>query len=149
MRTRNARNTTRHKPDQNTLESPRLESMQESETNPMNDLQLFAPTRGLGAYREECAIDRNTVIISSSAKPTSASAALNALPKSGSKRRRVYEYLKQTGGATDEEIERALGISGNTVRPTRGSLVKDKFVYATDLERPTLAGNMAIVWKAR
>jgi hypothetical protein len=57
--------------------------------------------------------------------------------------------LKQTGGATDEEIERALGISGNTVRPTRGSLVKDKFVYATDLERPTLAGNMAIVWKAR
>jgi hypothetical protein len=123
--------------------------MQESETDQMNDLQLFAPTRGLGAYREECAIDRNTVIISPSAKPTSVSAALNALPKSGSKRRRVYEYLKQTGGATDEEIERALGISGNTVRPTRGSLVKDKFVYATDLERPTLAGNMAIVWKAR
>ena len=115
----------------------------------MNDLQLFAPSRGLGAYREDIAIDRNTVIISPSAKPTSASAAINALPKSGSKRRRVYEYLKQTGGATDEEIERALGISGNTVRPTRGSLVKDKFVYATDLERPTLAGNMAIVWKAR
>jgi hypothetical protein len=123
--------------------------MQESEANQMNDLQLFAPTRGLGQYREDIAIDRNTVIISPSAKPTSANAALNALPKSGSKRRRVYEYLKQTGGATDEEIERALGISGNTVRPTRGSLVKDKFVYATDLERPTLAGNMAIVWKAR
>ena len=122
--------------------------MRESEADPMNDLQLFAPSRGLGAYREDIAIDRNTVIISPSAKPTSASAALNALPKSGSKRRRVYEYLKQTGGATDEEIERALGISGNTVRPTRGSLVKDKFVIATDLERPTLAGNMAIVWKA-
>ena len=149
MRTRNARNTARHQPDQDPLESPRLESMQESEADQMNDLQLFAPTRGLGAYREECAIDRNTVIISPSAKPTSALAALNALPKSGSKRRRVYEYLKQTGGATDEEIERALGISGNTVRPTRGSLVKDKFVYATDLERPTISGNMAIVWKAR
>jgi len=131
------------------LVSPRLESLQESETNTMSDLQLFAPTRGLGAYREECAIDRNTVIISSSAKPTSVIAALQALPKSGSKRRRVYDYLKQTGGATDEEIERALGISGNTVRPTRGSLVKDKFVYATELERPTISGNMAIVWKAR
>jgi len=115
----------------------------------MSDLQLFAPTRGLGAYREELAIDRNIVIISPSAKPTSALAALRALPKSGSKRRRVYEYLKQSGGATDEEIERALGISGNTVRPTRGSLVKDKFVYATKLERPTISGNMAIVWKAR
>jgi hypothetical protein len=146
---RDARHATRHQPDQNSLESPRFESLQESEANQMNDLQLFAPSRGLGAYREDIAIDRNTVIISPSAKPTSASAALNALPKSGSKRRRVYEYLKQTGGATDEEIERALGISGNTVRPTRGSLVKDKFVYATDLERPTLAGNMAIVWKAR
>ena len=122
--------------------------MRESEADPMSDLQLFAPTRGLGAYREECAIDRNTVIISPSAKPTSALAALRALPKSGSKRRRVYEYLMQTGGATDEEIERALGISGNTVRPTRGSLVKDKFVYATELERPTISGNMAIVWKA-
>ena len=145
---RNDRHTSRHKPDQNSLESPRPQSLRESEANQMNDLQLFAPSRGLGAYREDIAIDRNTVIISPSAKPTSASAALNALPKSGSKRRRVYEYLKQTGGATDEEIERALGISGNTVRPTRGSLVKDKFVIATDLERPTLAGNMAIVWKA-
>ena len=115
----------------------------------MSDLQLFTPTRGLGAYREECAIDRNTVIISPSAKPTSALAALNALPRSGSKRRRVYEYLQQCGGATDEEIEHALGISGNTVRPIRVWLVKDKFAYATDLERPTIAGNMAIVWKAR
>ena len=115
----------------------------------MTDLQMFAPSRGLGAYREDIAIDRNTVIISPSARPTSASAALNALPKSGSKRRRIYEYLKHSGGATDEEIERALGISGNTVRPTRGSLVKDKFVIATELERPTIAGNMAIVWKVR
>ena len=123
--------------------------MQESETNQMTDLQMFTPTRGLGAYREDIAIDRNTVIISPSARPTSALAALNALPKSGSKRRRVYEYLRQCGGATDEEIERALGISGNTVRPTRGSLVKDKFVIATDLERPTISGNMAIVWKVR
>ena len=145
---RNDRHTARHQPDQDPLESPRPQSLRESEANQMNDLQLFAPSRGLGAYREDIAIDRNTVIISPSAKPTSALAALNALPKSGSKRRRVYEYLKQTGGATDEEIERALGISGNTVRPTRGSLVKDKFVIATDLERPTLAGNMAIVWKA-
>ena len=145
---RNDRHTARHQPDQDPLESPRPQSLRESEANQMNDLQLFAPSRGLGAYREDIAIDRNTVIISPSAKPTSALAALNALPKSGSKRRRVYEYLKQTGGATDEEIERALGISGNTVRPTRGSLVKDKFVVATELERPTLAGNMAIVWKA-
>ena len=148
MWTRDDRHAARHKPNEDPLVTSRTQSMQESEANQMNDLQLFAPSRGLGAYREEIAIDRNTVIISPSAKPTSASAALNALPKSGSKRRRVYEYLKQTGGATDEEIERALGISGNTVRPTRGSLVKDKFVIATDLERPTLAGNMAIVWKA-
>ena len=113
----------------------------------MNDLQLFQPSSGLGAYRETV-ITRNTVIISPSAKPTSASAALRALPKSGSKRKRVYDYLIQSGGATDEEIEHALNISGNTVRPTRGTLVKDGLVVETHLERPTRSGNMAIVWMA-
>ena len=114
----------------------------------MNDqMQMFHPSIGLEGYRERL-IERNTVTISPSAKPTSAAAALRALPRTGTYRKSIYDYLIQTGGATDEEIEHALGISGNTVRPTRGSLVKDRLVVETDVERPTQSGNMAIVWMA-
>ena len=89
----------------------------------------------------------DVVAISRSAHPTSANAALRALPKSGSKRKRVYDFINRVGGATDEEIEQALDISGNTVRPTRGSLVKDGFIVDSGLERLTKAGNPAIVWR--
>ena len=109
---------------------------------------MFAPSIGLGGTFERPAINRDIVIIAREATHTSRQAALKAKPKTGKNRVRVHNYLMQQS-ATDEEIETALGMSGNTVRPTRGSLVKDKFVYATDLERPTIAGNMAIVWKAR
>jgi hypothetical protein len=40
-----------------------------------------------------------------------------------------------------------LSISGNTVRPTRGSLVKDGFIVDSGLVRLTKAGNPAIVWR--
>ena len=114
----------------------------------MSDLQLFQATLGLGGYKEQpFTIERNVVAISRSAHPTSASAALRALPKSGSKRKRVYDFINRVGGATDEEIEQALNISGNTVRPTRGSLVKDGFIVDSGLERLTKAGNPAIVWR--
>jgi hypothetical protein len=114
----------------------------------MNDqMQMFHPSNGLEGYRERL-VQRNTVTISPSAKPTSAAAALRALPRTGTYRKRIYDYLIECGGATDEEIEHALGISGNTVRPTRGSLVKDRLVVETDVERPTHSGNMAIVWMA-
>jgi transcription initiation factor IIE alpha subunit len=59
----------------------------------------------------------------------------------------VYDFINRVGGATDEEIEEALSISGNTVRPTRGSLVKDGFIVDSGLERLTKAGNPAIVWR--
>jgi hypothetical protein len=72
----------------------------------MSDLQLFQATLGLGGYKEKpFTIERNVVAISRSAHPTSANAALRALPKSGSKRKRVYDFINRVGGATDEEIE--------------------------------------------
>ena len=114
----------------------------------MSDLQLFQATLGLAGYREQpFTIDRNVVAISRSAHPTSANAALRALPKSGSKRKRVYDFIQRVDGATDEEIEEELSISGNTVRPTRGSLVKDGFIVDSGIVRLTKAGNPAIVWR--
>ena len=60
----------------------------------------------------------------------------------------MFDYLR-THDATDEEIERALSISGNTVRPIRGSLVKDGLIVDSGARRLTIAGNEAIVWSVK
>jgi hypothetical protein len=109
-------------------------------------LQMFAPSIGLGGTYERPAINRDIVIIAREAKQTSVDAALKAKPKTGKKRQRVHAYLLGRP-ATDEEIETALNMSGNTVRPTRGTLVKDGHVIDSGIRRLTRAGNQAIVWR--
>jgi predicted ArsR family transcriptional regulator len=91
-------------------------------------------------------VQRNTVTIARNAQRTSIAAAQRVLPRTGSIRKKIYDYLQATGGATDEQIEDALHISGNSVRPSRGSLVNDGLVYDTGREHPTKSGNMAIIW---
>ena len=93
-------------------------------------------------------IDNNKVIIAKNAKQTSVQAAIKVLPKTGSLRRKVYEYVLRKGfqGATDQEMESALHIDGNTIRPTRISLVKDGFIIDTGLTRKNENGNECIVW---
>lgn len=81
---------------------------------------------------------------------TSMQAASVAYPKSGTKRLKVYEFIVRQGmrGATDQEIQDSLHIDGNTVRPTRGSLVIDGFVIDTGETRPNPHGLQCIVWRA-
>jgi transcription initiation factor IIE alpha subunit len=92
----------------------------------------------------------NKVIIARNAQRTSIAAAQKVLPKTGSLRRKVYEYILNQGlrGATDQEIEKALHIEGNTVRPTRISLVKDGFIMDTGLTRKNQHNNDCIVWRS-
>ena len=78
---------------------------------------MFAPSIGLGGTYERPAINREIVIIAREAKQTSVDAALKVKPKTGKKRQRVHAYLLGRP-ATDEEIEIALNMSGNTVRCT-------------------------------
>lgn len=89
------------------------------------------------------------MIIARNAQRTSIAAAFKALPKVGSMRRKVYEYILVQGlrGATDQEMERALHIDGNTIRPTRGSLVKDGFIIDTGTTRKNEHNNDCIVWR--
>ena len=107
---------------------------------------MFAPSIGLGGTYERPAINREIIVIAREAKQTSVDAALKAKPKTGKKRARVHAYLLGRP-ATDEEIETALNMSGNTVRPTRGTLVKDGYVIDSGMRRLTRAGNEAIVWR--
>jgi transcription initiation factor IIE alpha subunit len=92
----------------------------------------------------------NQVIIARNAQRTSIAAAQKVLPRTGSLRRKVYEYILKQGlrGATDQEIEKALQIEGNTVRPTRISLVKDGFIMDTGSTRKNQHDNDCIVWRS-
>jgi transcription initiation factor IIE alpha subunit len=94
-------------------------------------------------------IDNNKVKIARNAQRTSVMAAERALPRSGTKRRLVYDFIERCGmrGATDDEIQATLNIDGNTVRPTRGSLVEDGYIIDTGTTRKNKHGNECIVWR--
>ena len=65
-------------------------------------------------------------------------------------RARVLNYLIGCGaeGATDEEIQVALDLAGNTQRPRRRELVQAGLVRDSGRLRPTPSGRMATVWAA-
>lgn len=92
----------------------------------------------------------NKVIIARKARRTSIDAANNHLPRSGSTRAKVYEYIVGQGmrGATDQEIESALHIDGNTVRPSRLTLYKDGLITEAGTTRKNQNGNDCTVWRA-
>ncbi len=63
---------------------------------------------------------------------------------------RVYAFLRDRGkdGATDQEIQDALGIEGNTERPARRAMEQSKRVRRTKRWRYTRSRRPAIVWVA-
>jgi hypothetical protein len=81
-------------------------------------------------------------------RATSIAAMVRAEPKRDSYRGRVYQYLvdAQEKGATDQEMQTALRMSGDTLRPTRGSLMKDGLIYDSGKTRQNEKGNACIVW---
>lgn len=82
---------------------------------------------------------------------TSHAAARNALPKSGTQRRRILDALLDAhkltgGGATDPELSRHLSIEMNSVRPRRGELVEMLLVEDSGRTR-THNGSEHTVWR--
>ena len=92
----------------------------------------------------------NKVIVATKARETSRIAAERVYPKSGSIRLSVYEYLIRQGlrGATDQEMQSNLNLSGDTIRPTRMTLLKDGFIIDSGETRNNLNGNPCVVWRA-
>ncbi len=82
---------------------------------------------------------------------TSRRAAANALGKSGTNRYRVMLTIANTGnvGATDDELQALLSMSGNTQRPRRVELAKLGYVRPSGRERLVNGtNNTATVWVA-
>lgn len=76
---------------------------------------------------------------------TSTAAAHSEIKKFKGKRLIVLKHLYKTD-VTDEQGQNNLGMSGNTYRPCRSTLVQDGLVYDTGKRAKTLARKDAVVW---
>lgn len=81
---------------------------------------------------------------------TSQSAAEQIAPNAGTLRAQVLEHLQQSGrhGATDEEMQTALGMNPSTQRPRRIELVRSGHASDSGTTRRTNSGRAATVWRA-
>jgi hypothetical protein len=82
---------------------------------------------------------------------TSRAAAREIKPEAGPLCAAVLAFLVGRGetGATDSEIQTALGLSGDTERPRRVALQRRGLVVDSGQRRRTSSGRAAIVWRAR
>lgn len=78
---------------------------------------------------------------------TSREAALSVYETAPTLRARVWRHLRETGGATEEETEAALGLAGNTCRPRIWELRKAGMVEDSGDRRSTRSGRQAVVWR--
>lgn len=64
---------------------------------------------------------------------------------------RILRFLQECGtdGATDDEIQVALGIYGDTQRPSRVRLCRAGLICGTTRKRSTRKGRAAAVWVHR
>jgi len=81
-------------------------------------------------------------------RATSIQAQVKAAPRMSSHKARVYQFLvdRMDQGATDQEMQFALKMSGDTLRPTRGKLLKENLIYDSGKTRKNENGNDCIVW---
>jgi len=80
--------------------------------------------------------------------PTSEAAATKIEHSAETLREMVYSFVRSYGafGATDDEIQRALSMSGDTERPRRWELVNDGRLMDSRRTRKTKRGRDATVW---
>ena len=85
-----------------------------------------------------------------SGSPTSRAAAEAIEPTAHTLRAKVLEFIRSQDhyGATRQEIELALSMSGDTCRPRCKELLAMNLIRATTDTRPTVAGRSAVVLEA-
>jgi hypothetical protein len=102
-------------------------------------------------FREERAdaLSRPHAYVPTFARDTTAKAAVNVLPRTGTQRRRVFDLLagpRRERGLTDEEIQYVLGLSPNTERPRRKELCDAGLVVDSGRRTKNAGGQECVVW---
>ena len=92
-------------------------------------------------------LNRNTTVLGR--EHTSQVAAVRALPRSGSQRRRIYDLVKSTpGGLTADDVQRITQLPTNSVNPRVHELAADGWLVDSGERRLTRYNSPAIVWVA-
>ena len=78
---------------------------------------------------------------------TSRLAAESIKPTASTLRAKVYAYIRDSGGATDDEVQVGLNMNPSTQRPRRVELVEACLVRASAVRRKTRSGREAVVWE--
>lgn len=94
------------------------------------------------------AVSRNVAPVGHRHPATAKIAAANVLPRTGSKRRQVFDWIVKRQGLTDDEIEYVTGWSHQSVSAARNTLMQDGLIEDSGLRRETKHGYDAIVWRA-
>jgi len=83
------------------------------------------------------------------ARTTKRAAAVAIRPTAGRQRMKVLAFLQSQAaiGATDEQIQLALDLTGNSERPRRKELETLDLIEDSGDVRPTVAGRAAVVWR--
>jgi DNA-directed RNA polymerase specialized sigma24 family protein len=96
-------------------------------------------------------VEREKIPPHQSHSVTSKCAAVAIVSESATLREEVRKHLVACGehGATDEEIQNALGMNPSTQRPRRIELVQRGIVEDSGTTRKTTSGRSATVWKMK
>jgi predicted ArsR family transcriptional regulator len=83
------------------------------------------------------------------AASTQITSAWLAVPTTGTDRLKVLAEIVSRGerGATDDEMQVALGMNPSTQRPRRVELVERGWLFESEEKRATRSGRPAAVWK--
>jgi hypothetical protein len=93
-------------------------------------------------------VESNSVRVSARHPDTSHIAGARALPKSGTKKKLIYDLIVGAGsnGMCDHELEIQTGFRHESVSATRNYLMNDGWIVDSGKRRQTPQGNPAIVW---
>jgi hypothetical protein len=99
-------------------------------------------------WKPQKPVNSNSVRVGRNHPDTSHQAAARAFPRSGTKKKIIYDMIVTSGmfGMCDHEIEQTLGWTHQTASSSRNALMNDGWVVDSGLRRATPQGNDAIVW---
>jgi hypothetical protein len=93
-------------------------------------------------------IEANSIRVGRRSPKTSQIAAERVLPRTGTKRKTVYDLIRLEGarGLCDHEIEQITGWLHQSASSIRNGLMNDGWIMDSGQRRKTPQGNGAIVW---
>lgn len=93
-------------------------------------------------------VARNVAPVGNRHPSTAKVTAEAALPRAGSKRRQVYDWIVRRRGLTDDQIEYLTGWSHQSVSAARNTLLTDGLIEDSGERATTRYGNDAIIWRS-